>query len=261
MGLSLGQALGPIHLPTFSCERAGVVAPAPRGGVLVTRPEPGATETATRLRAEGFTPIVSPMLTVRPISARFPPASRIQALLVASGNALAGIPEDYRQSMLLTVGDATASRAKRLGFVQVYSAGRDGQALAQLAAERCEPRAGPLMLASGSRQGGPIAQALRRSGFRVVRRVTYAARPVSALTQDACKALSAGTVRSALFFSAETAANFTRLVRGAALEDRICAVDAVAIGPPTGVALEVLPWRSIRIALRPTLEEMMALLP
>ncbi|MBV8524541.1 MAG: uroporphyrinogen-III synthase [Acetobacteraceae bacterium] len=228
---------------------------------MLTRPEPGASETAARLSMEGFTPIIAPLLTIRPLAARFPPLSQVQGLLVTSSNALTGIPEQYRGLALFAVGDATAARAERLGFSRVMSANGDARALAQLTAERCQRSGSALLLASGSGQGGQLAQELRALGFRVLRRVTYVARPATSLARQARTALAAGAVQWALFFSAETAATFVRLVRAASLDRSLGGIDAVAIGQAAAVALEALPWRSIRIALRPTMEEMMALLP
>ena len=36
-----------------------------RGTILITRPEPAATETAVRVTAMGFHPVVAPMMTIR----------------------------------------------------------------------------------------------------------------------------------------------------------------------------------------------------
>jgi uroporphyrinogen-III synthase len=72
-------------------------------------------------------------------------------------------------------------------------------------------------------------------------------------------ALAAG-VRAALFFSAETAQAFIAAVRRAGLDTETRAVDACAIGGPAGVALRARPWRRVRVAARPTQDELLALL-
>src|SRR5262249_42798964 len=80
------------------------------------------------------------------------------------------------------------------------------------------------------------------------------------LPDPARAALVAGTLGTALFFSAETARTAVRLVRRARLEDAIRTVEAVAIGKPAAVALQDLPWRRIRTAARPNQDPMLALL-
>ena len=221
--------------------------------VLVTRPEPGAAETAEKLREMGLRPIVAPMLEVRTLQPVLPEPDSVQAVLVASGNAIPALPADWHAVPLLAVGDATAARAAAAGFREVASANGDAAALAAFAESRCRPDGGTLLLASGEGRGAALSESLRNRGFRVAVAEVYAARSVCALPEHARAAIRAGLF-AALFFSAETARTFARLAasEGEALRD----VLAVAIGRQAAVALEALPWRSIRIAQRPTQDEM-----
>ena len=232
--------------------------PAPPG-VLVTRPEPGASETARRVAALGLLPIVAPLLTVATLPARLPRPGRVQAVVAASGNAAAGLPAAFHAVTLLTVGDATAARARAAGFATIHSAGADATALADLAARRCDPAAGPLLLAAGRGQGAALAAALRARGFRVLRRAVYAAAPVPVLPPAAAAAIAAGSLRAAMFFSAETARALATLL-DPTLHAMLRQTDALAIGRPAAVALGALPWRRVRVAARPTQDAMLALL-
>jgi uroporphyrinogen-III synthase len=234
--------------------------PEAASGVLITRPEPGATETAARIEALGLQPILAPLLEIRMAQPRLPPPKRIQAVLITSGSAVAGLCNAYRDVPLLTVGDATAARARAAGFAHVLSAAGDAGALASLAASACNAGGPPLLVASGQRQGHELAADLRGRGFRVVRRVVYAAIPVATLPKVARQALIAGTVRAALFFSAETARHGVRLLQRAQLHGLIERIDALAIGQPAAVALQALQWRRIRVAARPTQDAMLELL-
>ncbi len=220
-------------------------------GVLVTRPQPGASETASRLEALGWRPVLAPLLTIGLRRVALP--RRPQAVLVTSGNALPALPAALHGTLLLAVGDATAARARAAGFATVYSAGRDAAALAELAVQRCDPAAGPLLLASGAGQGMALAAALRARGFIVRRRIAYAAAPVSALPACAWNGLHA-----ALFFSAATAHIFVRLAGAGAYLQHI---EALALSRATERALRPLPWRRIRVASLPTQDELLTLLP
>ena len=233
--------------------------PEPRDAILITRPEPGAADTSRRVAALGFVPIVAPVLTVETLAADLPEAAGLRAILATSGNAVAAIPPGWRGLPLLAVGDATASRARHAGFSEVHSADGDADALASLVERRYPPAGPPLLLASGAGQGEALAAALAGRGFGVIRREIYAARPVGTLPEEARAALAGSALRAALFFSAETARVFVRLVREAAMTRRVDGIEALAIGRPAGMALSDLPWRAIRIAARPTLDEMLAL--
>lgn len=232
-----------------------------RNGVLITRPEPGATETAARVAALGFTPVLSPMLTVRLLPVRLPAPERFAAVLLTSGSAVPALPASFHRVRLVAVGAATARRAREAGFAMVASAESDADALAAYARSHLDPRQGPLLLAVGAGQGERLEQTLREAGFRVLRRVVYAAEPVRALTPEALDALRAGRLHAALFFSGETARQFVRLVQRAGLSGSLHDVVAVAIGAPAGMALQALPWRRVRVAAHPTQDEMLALLP
>lgn len=181
-------------------------------------------------------------------------------MLITSGNALPMLPASHRHLPLYAVGRATAERAQAQGFERVQSADGNSEALCELVTRSCRPDGAPLLLASGRHQGNPLAAELRRRGFSVVRRVVYAAEPVPSLPDAARDELSTGTLHAALFFSAETARTWVRLLQDSPLREAVREVDAVAIGQPAAVALGALPWRRVRVAARPDQDAMLALL-
>ncbi len=223
----------------------------------MTRPQPGATATASRLVAAGWTPVLAPFLTVRPARVALPVATSVQAVVAASGNAVA-LPIAYTRLPLLAVGNATASRARAAGFTTVHSADGDAVALAGLAARLLDPARGPLLLATGRGQGTALARALRKGGFTVRRRAVYASAHVRRFPEPAADAITSG-LHAALFFSTETARAFARLLP-ASLRPYLGHTDAAVIAPGAAQPLMHLPWRTLRVALRPTQDEVLALL-
>ncbi len=226
--------------------------------ILITRPEPGAGDTASRVAALGFEPLLAPVFTIERVPARLP--SAVAAVLATSANALAPCFPAFHHLPLYTVGDATAARARAMGFGRVVSASGDAEALAAAVIRDLRPADGTLLLASGQGQGMPLAATLRQAGFRVLRRTVYRAVPSRALPDAAVGALRAGTVRAGLFFSAETARTFVRLIQNARLGETVRSVEALAIGAAAGVALQGLPWRRVGVAAKPTQDAMLALL-
>jgi uroporphyrinogen-III synthase len=102
-----------------------------------------------------------------------------------------------------------------------------------------------------------LAATLRAAGFRVLRRVTYGARPARALPPAALRLLrEAGA--AALFFSPETARIFARLLPESAM---VNTAEALAISAATAAALAPLPWARIRVASHPNQDALLALLP
>jgi len=228
--------------------------------VLITRPEPGASATATRVAALGLVPLIAPVVTTRPIGSALPTPDDIAAVMLTSGSAIPAMPSDYHDLPVLTVGDATAARACAAGFRHVVSASGDAKDLACLAKAQLRRDARPILLAVGAYQGMPLADELRASGFRVLRRVVYSVVPARTLAAPAVAALRAGHVRAALFFSAETAQHFVGLVQRARVGTALRSVEAISIGRPAAMALGQLTWLRIRVAARPNQDEMLALL-
>ena len=226
--------------------------------VLVTRPEPGLSETSAALRARGFEPVAASLFSIvrRERVAALPPG--VQAVLVTSAHALDGL-DPARVPRLLAVGDVTAARARAIGFSGVRSAGGDAGALLALCRRRLAASDGALLLACGEGQGMRLAADLRAAGFRVMRRVVYAQRPASVLPEAGREALVSEGVVAATFMSASASQAFARLLPPV-LRPVLRGVDALAISEGAARPVSALPWRSVRVALRPTAEDVLTLL-
>ncbi|MBL6453931.1 uroporphyrinogen-III synthase [Belnapia sp. T6] len=234
----------------------------PPTGILVTRPEPGAAETARRLAALGWDPVEAPALQLAPRPLVAPEAA--QALLLTSRAAVPALANSAlpRTMPVLTVGAATAEAARAAGFANVIAADGDAAALETLVAARLVPAAGPLLLAVGAGYAQDLALALRRRGFRVLRRIAYAAAPAPDLPDPARAALREGRVVAALFFSPRSAQCAIALIRQAGLAATTPALVALALSPRVAAALSASPlaWRAVRVADRPDQDSLLQLL-
>jgi uroporphyrinogen-III synthase len=228
--------------------------------VLVTRPEPGASATAARLRAMGFAPRIAPLLTITPLSAVCPPAETLRAIIVASQHAVPRLPRSHHGIPLFAVGDATAEIARQSGFTQVDSAEGDAVALAALVGRRLAAGGQPLLLAAGQGQGHHLGLLLVERGFAVERREVYAARPEASLPDAARVMIGAFRPGRVLLFSRETALCLSRLIEESDLLAGFTTLDLAAISRPVADAVGHLPWRSIRVAMTPTEISVLALL-
>jgi len=214
--------------------------------------------------ALGFDPVACPLLRIGSRMPSLPDAAGLQAILLTSGQAVgplamaAGLDNRLWELPLLAVGDLTAARARKAGFTRSFSAAGDAADLAALV-RTSQPPGAALLLATGAGQGGVLVRDLRRSGYRLHRRVVYSARPVSRLPMPGLAALKAGGIVAALFFSAETARNFVRLYP-VALRSMLGNVRALALSPAVAEALSGLPWRSIEVAGHPDAAALLGLL-
>ena len=226
--------------------------------VLITRPEPGASETAARLTAIGLLPVVAPVLTINAKDIDVP--DHVAATLLTSRNAVAACPPSLHNAPVFSVGSATARLASKAGFRRVFSADGDARALCDLVADTLSPESGSLFLPIAEGQGIDLAALLRQRGFLVVRRVAYQATGVPVLPDAAAISLRQGKLAAAMFFSGETSRHFVRLVRTAGLADAVQGIEAVAISQRAAVPLRSLQWRRIRVAEKPNQDAMLVLL-
>lgn len=230
--------------------------------MLVTRPEPGGAETAARLRALGFRALAMPALVLQPRRFVLPPC---QAVLLTSRAAARALPPQPSGLLLLAVGEATAEAARAAGWADAVAAGGTAEDLARLASARLDPAAGPLLLAVGQGYALDLAADLRRHGFRVLRRIAYAATPATRVPGPVLAALRGDDgPGQVLFHSPRSAACAITLLREAGLAAKLAGMVALAISPRVAdaarAAIAPLAWRDMRVAGRPTEDAVLALL-
>lgn len=134
---------------------------APR--ILVTRSEPGASQTAERLKAAGYTPIVEPVFAIEAIEVALPD---FDALAFTSANGVREFAKlsSRRDVPVFCVGARTADEALYVGFGNVASADGDVEALGGLIEDRL-PRTSRLLHAGNEEARGDLTGRLRSSGF------------------------------------------------------------------------------------------------
>lgn len=211
--------------------------------LLVTRPEPAASDTAAALAALGHDALMAPLLVTAPRRWRVP-ATPPQALLITSANAVRHGGSDlagWHALPVFAVGAATAAALRAAGFVDVRAGAGDGAAA--LAAAHAAGVTRLLHLAGADRTALALPP-----GLACEIRTVYAARRVRALPAPARRALAAGAIDVVLLYSPRSAAVFAALVDRAGLaRDRlaIAALSAnVAAAAGTG-------WRRVEPAATP----------
>ncbi|QEO16537.1 uroporphyrinogen-III synthase [Acetobacter vaccinii] len=232
----------------------------PARGVIVTRPEPGLSETLAAVQQAGWLAHASPSLRI--VARQMPAVARtVSAVLVTSGQAVPAVQGVVPPDMpFYAVGARTAARLRQVGFATVQSADGNAEALAHVLCQHRTPAQGALMVLSGRGQGGELVHSLRGAGFRVIRRVVYDARPVSCIAPVVTTALEGGQAAAVLFFSARSAASwFAALPASAQVAAR--AVRAIVISPVVAQAVQALGWHGVvSVAASPDAAGMMAAL-
>jgi uroporphyrinogen-III synthase len=188
--------------------------------ILVTRPQPGAADTALALRTRGHDPIVAPLFQIEILSKVDPKAADWAAILLTSANALPAILKSagrsaWRGVPVFAVGDRTAQAARDAGFTNITSAAGNVNDLIGVVATQLKPPARLLYLA-GEDRAGDLAGALQAKNFVVDTVVVYRFVIEPALPEPATTAL-AGEIEGVLHFSRASAQAYLNAARNSRL--------------------------------------------
>jgi len=202
--------------------------------MLVTRPEPDASETAGKLSALGIEPVVEPLLHYELLQTSLPDPAGFAALILTSSNALRalndrGAVDACRHVKTYAVGDRTAEAARALGFADVTSAHGNLDDLVELVA--AQGAKGPVFYPASRERAGNLGKALARHGIMVITTEIYGMSPSSALSPGTRAVIEAGALDAAMFFSRRTAEAFvdvTTDLAGRGALSMLCISEAVA---------------------------------
>ena len=220
--------------------------------LLVTRPEPDASETAARLRALDIEAVVDPLLHSVTLTTTLPAADGFAALAITSANALRALHDRgeiprLRRLPVYTVGDKSAAVARDMGFAQVVSAEGNADDLVALLAHAGVD--GPVLYPTARHQAADLAKALAPHGVMVISAAVYEMQPVDRMAADIAE------FDGALFYSRRTAETFASLAPATdrARPGMLCLSEAVAA--------PLLAAHFVRVSLadHPSEEAMMAL--
>lgn len=131
--------------------------------VLVTRSEPGASETADRLAAAGYTPIIEPVFAIEPIAADIPDFDSLAFTSANGARAFAKL-SPRRDVLVFCVGARTAEAAREAGFTNVLSADADVEALGVLINDKA-PKGSRVLHAGNEEARGDLIGRLRSAGL------------------------------------------------------------------------------------------------
>lgn len=221
--------------------------------VLVTRPEPAATETAAQLTALGFEPVVLPLSEIMQVPLRATPGGDFDFVAITSANAVRHAAEPLlalvRGLPCFTVGGHTAAVATAAGFGRVITADGDVEALTALIARQAGPGSRIAYLCGQVRRPD-FEAAAARNGWQVTPIETYGTRDIQPSASEIDRAFAGRAVDFVLVYSVNAAAALNRLLADDPAARWFGQVTFCCLSSRIGVALNVDKSR-IRLAERP----------
>jgi uroporphyrinogen-III synthase len=231
--------------------------------VLVTRPEPGASETVLRLETMGFLPLKLPLQEIRPLTvdAGAIPAE-IAAVAVTSANAIRHAPSEVIERLknvpCFAVGASTAKAAADAGFANVMEGGGDAEALAETIISRLP--GGPVAYLCGKVRRPAFEERLAGEGIPIHAVETYDTIGLSYTDEEVQHLTARHPIDFVMVYSANAAKALVAMTRQAGLEGLFENTIFACISGRVAEALGGWPCGRIRIAAEPDERMLLSLL-
>lgn len=233
--------------------------------ILVTRPQASAQELGARLEALGHSVLIDPLLRVALLDFALTDVAGLQATAVTSRHALHSLERHpdvlarLSSKPLFAVGPATAALGRAMGFEKLHEGSGDAAGLA-IAIRSALPGTGrPILYLRGEVTAFDLAQDLNRHGLTVQTAVAYRTAPAMTLLPATLDALARSSIDAVVLLSARTAQTYAGLMIQHNQLEKIRKMTHFCLSGAIAQALVPLALSGIRIARRPNVEELLAL--
>lgn len=232
------------------------------GTVLITRPEPEASDYAAELEVEGFSGLCAPMLALRDVGFEAPRLSSYAGLLLTSAQAVRYFIKRAQAAHIpvFCVGKHTAQAAREAGFSDVISLDGTGQDLAKHIAGLAGVEDKSFLHIHGRDVAYCIADDLMERGIIVDEIVVYEAVQAEKFSAEVAAAIRDKKVDIVTFFSKRTAEAFLACVAGEGLKEALCSIKVLSISPSVLECVRIYDWADAYVSETPDRAGMLKIL-
>jgi uroporphyrinogen-III synthase len=231
--------------------------------ILVTRPEPDASEMKAQLEALGHGVSLDPVLRIEPAAIEAGAFEGAQAVIATSRNGLRSLGESAALAAALklpvfTVGPGTADLARELRFQRVIAGTGTAHDLVPRIEAEADRAKGALVHVAGDVIAFDIAAALSKIGYRVRRLTAYRAAAAPSLSPQTAQKIAKGSIDAVILMSPRSANIFAQLVADAGLGKAVRRLVFLCLSQAVADALQDLAPARIEIADAPNSAAMLA---
>ncbi len=240
------------------------------GLIVVTRPEPDASDYADELKAQGYSVLVEPMLKIVSCDFEVPDMSDYHGVLLTSANAIRAFMDRVENFDLdfnipvYCVGKHTAAAAQYAGFLNVISVDGIGADLLVYVLGLEDVQGKRFLHLCGDHVAFPLVERLKDKGVHSDALAVYRSKAVQEFSSEFIDALRNGDIEAVTFFSKRTAQVFVGLIAESDSEseicERLCGIKALSISQSVVECVRVLRWGVSYVSETPDRAGIMALL-
>jgi len=215
--------------------------------ILLTRPLEDSSEMILKFQSLGHEVTHMPLISIEGIKYEDLNFSDFKGIIFTSSNAIKFLDTKSVDKKIncFCVGSATESKAKSIGFQNIFAADGNVNNLKELILQNFNSSDGKLLYVSGEIISNDLDQILISEGYNIQRIINYKANPVEKFSDTFIEKLKLNIPEIAYIYSQNSAISFLNLIKNYELINLWMDTNLMCIGEKTSAVLNEIKWKKI----------------
>ena len=215
--------------------------------ILLTRPLEDNREMILKFQSLGHEVTHMPLISIEGIKYEDLNFSDFKGIIFTSSNAIKFLDTKSVDKKIncFCVGSATESKAKSIGFQNIFAADGNVNNLKELILQNFNSSDGKLLYVSGEIISNKLDQQLISEGYNVKRIINYTANPVEKFSDTFIEKLKLNMPEIVYVYSQNSAISFLNLIKNYELVNLWMDTNLMCIGEKTSAVLNEIKWKKI----------------
>jgi len=215
--------------------------------ILLTRPLEDNREMILKFQSLGHEVTHMPLISIEGIKYEDLNFSDFKGIIFTSSNAIKFLDTKSVDKKIncFCVGSATESKAKSIGFQNIFAADGNVNNLKELILQNFNSSDGKLLYVSGEIISNDLDQILISEGYNIQRIINYKANPVEKFSDTFIEKLKLNMPEIVYVYSQNSAISFLNLIKNYELINLWMDTNLMCIGEKTSAVLNEIKWKKI----------------
>ena len=215
--------------------------------ILLTRPLDDCKDLIIKFNSLGHKVSHLPVIKIESVDYDQPNFNDYKGIIFTSANAVKNLKliNIDKKINCFCVGSATESKAKSIGFQNIFAADGNVNNLKELILQNFNSSDGKLLYVSGEIISNDLDQILISEGYNIQRIINYKANPVEKFSDTFIEKLKLNMPEIAYVYSQNSAISFLNLIKNYELVNLWMDTNLMCIGEKTSAVLNEIKWKKI----------------
>ena len=215
--------------------------------ILLTRPLEDNREMILKFKSLGHEVTHMPLINIEGVKYEDLNFSDFKGIIFTSANAIKFLDTKLIDKKIncFCVGSATESKAKSIGFQNIFAADGNVNNLKEFILRNFNSSNGKLLYVSGEIISNDLDQMLLSEGYNIQRIINYRANPVEKFSDTFIEKLKLNMPKIVYVYSQNSAISFLNLIKNYELVNLWMDTNLMCIGEKTSAVLNEIKWKKI----------------